>query len=271
MEYRYLFPGMLDYPPALGEVWPGAELPVLTVSGNAELMRAPLVGFLSSAEVPPDLILPAFDLAMRLKAAGVSVAGGFQSDVERACLAVLLGGCGQLVICPARSLDGMCPAPAAVPRLKGGTLVYASAERARTKRPTTQVAMRRNDVVIGLGMRLLVVSAPPGSRVLRSAAVALEAGRSVACFDHRRNRDLLLLGAVPIAPDSVGIRPTGKPSAVRSSEVSRSESILDLFEEATGRIQARVAAREAPRDDRTTGPMLNRPNTAPGRDPARGK
>lgn len=232
MEYRYLFPGMQDYPPALHELWPGAQLPVLTVSGNPELLRGSLVGFLSSTEIPPDLILPAFDLTRRLKMADVPIAGGFQSEVERFCLSVLLAGRGPLVLCPARSLDGMTPTPRVGPRLTGRTLVYASTERAGVRRPTSQVALRRNDLVVGLGARLIVLSAPPGSRALKSAAASLEAGRSVACFDHRRNRDLLLLGAVPIRPTGRVVFGGGAGSeAGRFGVAGEPDLIRELFME----------------------------------------
>ncbi len=203
MDYRYLFPGMLDYPPGLHTLWE-TQLPVLTVSGNSELLRQPVVGLLSSSEIPPDLILPSFDLAVSLKHAPVAIAGGFQNEVERVILSVLVGGSGPLIVCPARSLDGMTTAAHTAERLKRGTMAYLSAERGGVRRPTAQVAMRRNDLIVGLSTRLIVMSAPPGSRVLKSATMSLEAGRQVACFDHRRNRDLLLLGATPIRPATFG-------------------------------------------------------------------
>lgn len=199
MKYRYLFPGMPDYPSRLQDAWT-AQLPVLTVSGRTELLGQPIVGLLSSSEIPPDLILPAFDLAVALKHAPVAIAGGFQGEAERILLSVLLGGSGPLIVCPARSLDGMTATDRAAERMAAGTMAYVSAERDGVRRPTGQVAMRRNDLIVGLGGRLIVLSAPPGSRVLKSATASLEMGRSVACFDHRRNRDLLLLGAIPIPP-----------------------------------------------------------------------
>ncbi|MDG5996712.1 MAG: hypothetical protein E3K33_07075 [Candidatus Brocadia sp.] len=38
---------------------------------------------------------------------GVAVVGGFHSPVERECLTVLLRGSQPVIICPARSIEGM--------------------------------------------------------------------------------------------------------------------------------------------------------------------
>lgn len=225
MNYRYLFPGMLDYPPGLASVWREPQLPVLTVAGNTGLPGLPSLCLLTSSEVPPDLILPSFDLAWRLREHGLPVAGGFQGEVEAICLRVLMNGTGPLLVCPARALDGITLSARDRERMDGGQLAYLSCERPACRRATTQVAMRRNDMLLGLADRVVVLSAPPGSRVLRSCAGFLERGGAVACFDHRWNRDLLLLGAFPIPPDSRALR----PASLRRFDRCRQES--DALEE----------------------------------------
>jgi predicted Rossmann fold nucleotide-binding protein DprA/Smf involved in DNA uptake len=226
MKYSYLFPGMLDYPAELGSTWRGEQLPVLTAAGNTGLVRLGAMCLLSSSEIPPDLILPAFDLAMRLREAAVPVAGGFQGEVEAECLSVLLRGTGPLIICPARSLDTMSVPARHQGRLDAGSLLYLSSERPACRRPTLQVAMRRNDLLVGLANRLITLSAPPGSRALKSAIGFLERGRPVACFDHRKNRDLLLMGAHPIPPRGACLVPS---SFGRSARHERHTDPISAF------------------------------------------
>lgn len=186
-----------SYPARLMEVL-GEDAPAeLSVLGDPELLRYARVGVFSSIRTPPELILRSFDLARTLRGAGIGVASGFQSPLERECLALLIRGKQPVIASPAAGIGGI-----RVPRgwrrpLQEERLLVLSPFGRRLRRPTVGAALFRNRVVAALAERIFVIHARPGSRTFRTAAAALERGQPVYCFDHPRNRELLLLGAEP--------------------------------------------------------------------------
>jgi len=84
-----LAPGDPAYPAgrlaALGQ-------PALGLVGAAELLRRPLVALFCSRRCPGELILRTYDLARRLRDAGVAVISGFHTPMEREALHFLLKG-----------------------------------------------------------------------------------------------------------------------------------------------------------------------------------
>jgi hypothetical protein len=85
----------------------GAADGPLALLGNPDLLGRPLLALFCSRRCPGSVILKTYDAAKALRAAGIAVIGGFQTPVERDCLAILLRGEQPVVICPARSLAGM--------------------------------------------------------------------------------------------------------------------------------------------------------------------
>src|SRR5260370_30761201 len=75
--------------------------------GSVAILRAPLLALFCSIRCPGKLILETYDLARALRDAGVPVIGGFHTPMEKECLDLLLRGTQPLVVCPARSIDGM--------------------------------------------------------------------------------------------------------------------------------------------------------------------
>ena len=88
---------------ALGEHAPRT----LAVIGDAALLDRPLLGLVCSVRCPGSVILAAYDLALALRKAGVPVAGGFHSPMERELLRLLLRGRQLVVVVAARSLASM--------------------------------------------------------------------------------------------------------------------------------------------------------------------
>ena len=87
----------------LGEAAPGH----LTIFGNTELLRTPSVALFCSVRIPAGALFEAFDLARELAGLGITIAGGFQSPIEREFLDYLLGGCAPVLLCPARGIEGL--------------------------------------------------------------------------------------------------------------------------------------------------------------------
>jgi predicted Rossmann fold nucleotide-binding protein DprA/Smf involved in DNA uptake len=185
--------------PAVASALTKARSEQLTVFGEPELIRLPLLGLFATIRTPPELILRSLDLARSLRGAGVAVVAGFQTPLEREVLRMLLRGSQPIVICPARSVEGMrIPREWRLP-LHEGRLLIASPFQKRLRRPSVRLGVIRNEVVASLASRSLVVHARPGSRAFRAAATTLELGREVFCLDHPKNTDLVLLGATPVA------------------------------------------------------------------------
>src|SRR4029453_2326543 len=90
------------YPPALYLHLADRAPEVLTARGSLEVLRRnPLVVLFCSVQCSEANILPTYDLARALCAAGVTVISGFPSPLEKECLTTLLQGSSPVIICPA--------------------------------------------------------------------------------------------------------------------------------------------------------------------------
>jgi predicted Rossmann fold nucleotide-binding protein DprA/Smf involved in DNA uptake len=154
-----------DYPPALLLGGAGWTPPVIHTLGNLALLRQPLTALCSSTQCPGEVILRSFDQVAQLRDAGTAVISGFDTPVEKECLAILLRGTSPIIICPARSLDSFgFPALWQKP-LADGRLLLLSCFSGGPRRPTTQSAHRRNEFVAALATNILVLYATPGGRL----------------------------------------------------------------------------------------------------------
>jgi len=186
-----LAPGDPAYPAgrlaALGQ-------PALGLVGAAELLRRPLVALLCSRRCPGELILRTYDLARRLRDAGVAVISGFHTPMEREALHFLLKGSQPLVVAPARSLEGMRIPAAYRGPLAQGRLLLVSALGAGERRITAGLARERNRLVGALAGRIVVVYAQPGGALEAACAEFVRWGRPVVALASRANEHLAALG-----------------------------------------------------------------------------
>lgn len=195
---RLLSRGSRGYPARLEAALAEEAPDPLFARGDPALLAAPLTALFCSVRVPPELVLPAFDLARSLRDAGVPVVGGFQSPLERECLDFLLRGTQPVVLAAAREIVGMRLPPPWREAVERGRMLIVSSEPG-PRRPTRSLAARRNRLVAALAERVCVVHASPGGMLRRVLVEALSRGTPVACPDHPENRDLLLMGAAPLA------------------------------------------------------------------------
>jgi len=75
--------------------------------GNTNILKENKLALFCSRQCPGNLILKAYDLARSLRDAGTTVISGFHTPVEKECLRILLRGKQPIIICPARSIEGM--------------------------------------------------------------------------------------------------------------------------------------------------------------------
>ena len=141
----------------------GSNAPTaLHMIGPVALLVGRRTALFCSAAAPGDAILRAHDIARQLRDEGVTVISGFHSPIERDCLRILLRGSQPIVICPARSLEGMRVSPECRPALEAGRLLFLSPFAHFPRRVTKESALRRNEVVAALADELVVAYASPG-------------------------------------------------------------------------------------------------------------
>ncbi len=178
-----------------------AYLPPRTADlGNLRLLDEPLTALFCSNRCPGDLILKTYDIARAMRDSGVPVTGGFQTPMERECLRLLLRGNQPVVICPARGVDNMRIPRGWRPALDNGRLLVLSPFPAAVRRPTAQLAARRNDLVASLASRVFIAHAAPGGRTEEFARKLIESGKPLHTLDSPANENLLDMGAQVFEP-----------------------------------------------------------------------
>jgi DNA processing protein len=176
---RMLFLGAPDYPSllALAEDAPVA----LSVLGDPAALAGPAVALVGARNASAAGRRIAEELAEALARAGLVVVSGLARGVDAAAhLGALRGGPGRTVAAVAGGLD--CPYPPENAALQariaaeGGAVV---AEAPLGTAPQARHFPRRNRVVAGLALGVVVVEAAPRSGSLITARLALEAGREL--------------------------------------------------------------------------------------------
>ena len=163
--------------------------------GNLRLLDHPLTALFCSNRCPGDLILKTYDLARAMRDAGVPVIGGFQTPMERECLRLLLRGSQPVVVCPARGIDNMRTPRDWRPALDEGRLLVLSPFVATVRRPTAELAAKRNNLVASLASRVFIAHAAPGSKTEAFARKLTASGKSLLTLVSPANAKLLAMGA----------------------------------------------------------------------------
>ncbi len=179
----------------------GDEAPV-ALMGNPRILQRRLIGFFCSARCPGDPILKTFDLARRLRDAGVTIVCGFQSRMEKELLYTLLPGPARLVFCPARGLGRMRILKVWNPSLYEGRLAILSFFDDHVHRPTVASASERNARVAALSDVILVAHAEAGGKIEALCRDALAQGKPVFALASTDNVRLFEIGARPVDADN---------------------------------------------------------------------
>ncbi len=163
--------------------------------GNPGLLHDPLIALFCSSRCPGDLILKAYDAAVALRDADITVIGGFHTPIEKDCLDILLRGTQPVVVCPARGIERMrTPQAWKVPIAQGRLLLLSPFDDAR-RRVTAQLAVERNRFVVDQASALLIVHAAPGGQTEALANRAIAQGKPVLTLASPHNAHLVALGA----------------------------------------------------------------------------
>ncbi len=109
-------------------------------------------------------ILRVYDTARDLRDGQVPVIGGFHTPNEKESLDLLLRGTQPVVVCPARSLQGMRVPSVWKTAINAGRLLVLSQFAERHRRVTAELSAQRNRLVAALAAEIFVAHAAPGSK-----------------------------------------------------------------------------------------------------------
>ena len=156
------------------------------------------IGAVCSVACPGSIIIQTYDAIRELRDAGITVVGGFQSPMEKECLSVLLRGTQSVIVCPARSIDGMRVPPEWKEAVEQGRLLILS-PFTKGKRVTAALAEERNLFVATIADMLFVPHASPGGKVEKLCHRMQEMKKVVLTINDEANDNLLKPGlAVPL-------------------------------------------------------------------------
>lgn len=182
----------------------------LRTIGNAALLRIRKVGLLCSRRCPGTIIVKTLDLALALRDSAATVVGGFQSSMERECLETLLRGKHPVIVCPARGIDGMrLPAPWKAAIAENRMLVASNID-AKHRRPTAELAEKRNRLVADLSDEVIVAHASPGGQLERLCRDLAAVDKPLWALDDPTNAHLISLGLRPLRAATAAQLGTGR-------------------------------------------------------------
>ncbi|MHB8764062.1 MAG: DNA-processing protein DprA [Deferrisomatales bacterium] len=198
LGFRLACYGGAGYPRLLAEI--ADPPPVLYLTG--ELPTAPAVAVVGSRRASTHGVRFARRLAQDLAAAGVTVVSGLAQGIDAAAHQGALDGNGCTVAVFGSGLDRVYPGwNVPLARAVRATGAWAS-ELALGSAPLAHHFPRRNRIISGLSLGVVVVEAAEGSGSLITAGLALEQGREVfavpglpGAFNSRGAHGLLRLGA----------------------------------------------------------------------------
>lgn len=175
---QFLFLDSTGYPPLLALL--EDPPPVLAVLGDASVLKRRQVGIVGARAASAGGRRVAEELAAGLCMAGVAITSGLARGIDAAAHLGALGAHGRTVAVVAGGLDQ--PYPPEHAGLQGriaqeGGVVVTEAPLGTA--PMARHFPRRNRIVAGLVLGLVVVEAAPRSGSLITARLALEAGREL--------------------------------------------------------------------------------------------
>lgn len=204
--FQNLLPEDAAYPSGLRSGTLDRVAPAIAAVGDLDILRAPALALFCSVKCPGKLILQTYDLAVALRGAGRTVASGFHSPMEKECLALLLRGAQPVIICPARSIEGMRLPAEWKAALSDGRLLILSPFPPSQRRASAETVRIRNKLVAAVSDDVFVAYAAPGGKTEQFCRELTGSGKLLLTLDEPDNSHLIALGATPVRPGEVQTR-----------------------------------------------------------------
>jgi len=148
----------------------GRDAPVrLWAIGSLDLLNVSKTALFCSKTCPGDAILAAMDQAQKWREQGRCVISGFHSPIEKECLQILLRGIQPIIICPARSLEGMRIPKEWREGIRGDRILLLSPFDPSQRRLTATLSEQRNKLVATLADEVYFAHITPGGKTARLA------------------------------------------------------------------------------------------------------
>jgi DNA processing protein len=196
---RIIFLGDAGYPPLLQELGNGPA--VIAVLGDISLLGQRAVAVIGGRNASVNGKSIASHLASDLAGAGLSIVSGLARGIDEAAHSAAMRG-GRTIAVVAGGLDQ--PYPPEHARLQAAIAANGAvvAEMPLGTNPLARLFPRRNRIVAGLSLGVVVIEAAIGSGSLGTARIAVEAGREVCAVPGspldprcRGSNDLIRQGA----------------------------------------------------------------------------
>lgn len=171
--------------------------------GTQSLFETRKLAILCSRACPGTIIVQTLDVVRALRETPWTVISGFQSPTEQECLEVLLRGERPVVVCPARSVQGMRIPAAWKAAIAAGRMLITSPFGNTVRRATTATAQERNQFVVSLADAVLIPHAAPGGSLHRLCHDCIYGRKLLYTIDDPSNSHLLESHGVVVAPDNV--------------------------------------------------------------------
>lgn len=163
--------------------------------GNEALHSTRKLALLCSRACPGSLIVQTLDVVRALRETAWTVVSGFQSPTEQECLEILLRGEHPVIVCPARSVEGMRIPGAWKAAVAAGRMLITSPFNKNVHRATAALAEERNRFVVSLADAVFIPHAAPGGSLDRLCRDGVGTGKVLWTVDDPSNRELLAVGA----------------------------------------------------------------------------
>jgi len=195
----WLSPSDPAFPPGLVRHLGDKSPKRIAAIGNLDILNSKAVALICSVKCPGTIILQTYDIARKLREAGVPVIGGFHSPMERECLRILLRGNQPLIICPARSLEGIRLPKEYKKPLDQGRLLLLSPFSDKLRRATVQTSLYRNRFVAALAECLFVPYAAPSGKTEQLCSDFLAREKKLYTLESETTLHLTAAGAQPMS------------------------------------------------------------------------
>ena len=198
MEKVRIHKGRPGYPFALMKYRPETAPETIAAIGNLNILQSKTLAIFVSVKCPGKIILDTYDYLKSLKDHDMTFIGGFHSPMEQECLDILLKGAANVILCPARSIEGMRIKNEYKHPIENGKLLILSAFSQNHNRISSKRSFIRNDFVATLADQIFIPYAADGSKTETLCREWLEKGKSVFTFNSNHNKNLIKIGCKTI-------------------------------------------------------------------------
>lgn len=167
--------------------------------GSLDLLATRKLAILCSRACSGSIIVQTLDVVRALRETSWTVVSGFQSPTEQESLETLLRGERPVIVCPARTVDGMRVPAAWKASLEGGRMLITSPFQKAVRRASAPLAEERNRFVVSLSDAVFIPHAAPGGSLDSLCRDYIAGRKPLLTINDQANDHLMALGTVSVS------------------------------------------------------------------------